>query len=421
MSSSIFSLDEFAPYADAWTARQTELLRRRAYYDGSIYRRQGGVWGLMGALGPALGMRLYRGTKALYLPLSRAVDIDAGIVPGGWSLAPDSQMHQMAVDTLFDWSSWQRDGVLFVHYGAMYGVSALRVCDVWQQQRVIIKPNDPCCVLLVPSGQYDATPAMAIYIEARRVSGRAVEYAEVITPGEIRTYLDGQPASISGRPTFYPNALGFVPFVEVRHIETGAALGEATFQKAMPLLDEVNELASYLADIIKKHAEPQWAIVGAEPSDMVKSGDNVWFVPQGGDAKPLVAAIDIPGVLAFVQEIRNQVFGSLPELSFDELKSKTQIATATLELQLMELVLKINRVRPNYDFGLAEAVRLAGRAGAVMGLSELAGLDDVGLRFDGARPVIPLDRASQVALEMQELALEMQRSLDPARRVPDLE
>ena len=35
------------------------------------------------------------------------------------------------------------------------------------------------------------------------------------------------------------NPLGFVPYVEIRHIETGDEWGESTFEKAMALLDEV--------------------------------------------------------------------------------------------------------------------------------------------------------------------------------------
>ncbi len=219
------------------------------------------------------------------------------------------------------------------------------------------------------------------------------------------------PFGFDGREAEYPNELGFVPFVEVRHVETGEALGECTFQKAIPLLDEVNRLASQLAEIVSRHAEPQWAVIGAEASDLVKSGDNVWFIPQGGDVRPLVAGIDITGVLAFIQEIRDQVHGALPELAFDELRKKDQIATATLELQLMELVLKIRRIRPNYDQGLVNALRLAGRAAATMGLSDVAVLDDEALALDGERAVLPMDPETAMRLEGQRLELEMQRAL----------
>lgn len=401
---SIFDREEFTPLRGRWNNRLKELSRRASYYDGSVYKH---IPERLGWFGP----RFYRRVRPLYLPLARAVDVDAGIIPGGWTFseaAPDAWVG--ARDAVFDWSNWKTDGVLFVHYGAQYGVVGLKVADVRQERRIVVSALDPETFMLVGAGE---TPAMALVIEERVDQvGETFQYAEVVTPDAIRTFKDGVPMGFDGRDQEYRNDLGFVPFVEVRHIETGSPLGECTFQKAIPLLDEVNDAASRLADIIRKHAEPQWAVFGSEPSELTKSGDNVWFFPgEGSEARPLVADIDVPGVLEFVREIRDQVHGALPELSFDELRKKDQIATATLELQLMELVLKVQRTRPNYDEGLAQALRLAGRAAASMGMPEVAVLDDPALAFDEDRPVIPLDPETRMRLEMMEIELQMQRAM----------
>lgn len=407
----LFEMDEFQPFEERWNTRQRELDRRMSYYDGSVYRQVG-----LGSAKDALGWlwpRLYQGIKPLYLPLARAVDIDAGIIPAEWELAEDMpEAIFQAQQLLFDWSRWTTEGVLYGHYGAANGVSGLKICDDRERGRVIVEPVKPACFMLVESGTYDATPSMSIYIDERYdLAGEKFEYAEVITAEFIRTFKDGEPAGFDEREDEYPNELGFVPYVEIKHINTGEVLGEATYQKAIPLLDEVNELASYLADIIKKHAEPQWAAFGVEPSDMVKSGDNIWmFTSPDSKVQPLVAGVDIPGVLDFIREVRDQVFGSLPEVAFDELKSKEQIATATLELQLMELVLKIKRTRPNYDQGLIEAMQLAGRAAATMGVSELSVLDDENLALNSERQILPMDPETANRLEMQSMALERERA-----------
>ena len=401
---SIFDLDEFKPYANRWRGRGQELARRKGYYDGSIYQR---VRDGLGWLSP----RLYRGIKPLYLPLARAVDVDAGIVPGDWSWPEDApDAWQVARDVLFDDSNWVTRGVLYVHYGAVFGVSGLRVADLREMGQVQLCPVSPEFFMLVEKGQYDETPGLAFWLEHRQGAEGRVEYAEVITPESIRTFVDGEPEGIDGREPEYPNELGEVPFVEVRHVETGAALGESTYHKAIPLLDEVNEMASFVADVIKKNADPQWIAFGVEPSELER-GDNVWFAPHGSDIKPVVPNLDIEGVLAFLQEIRRNVEGALPELAFEELRSKDQIATATIELQLLELVLKIKRVRPNYDQGLIEAMRMAGRAGAGMGLGEIAALDDDALGLDDQRPVLPVSRLDEIRAEEAELALEIQRRL----------
>lgn len=410
---SIFDLDEFKAYASEWYTRRKELLQRRSYYDGSVYTKH---LRKLDWLAP----RLYKGIKPLYLPLSRAVDIDAGIIPGGWEFKEDApEAWEAARDLVFAWSKWQTQGVLLVHYGAQYGVVGLRVADLRDDKRIVIKPQDPLNFMLVRAGEYTDEIDLALYVEERHDDeGESYEYAEVIAPDLIRTFERGVPTEVDGRPAEYPNELRFVPFVEVRHIETGEPYGEATYQKAIPLLNEVNELASYLADIIKRHAEPQWAVMGSEPTELAKSGDNVWFIPQGGDVKPIVAGIDIAGVLEFVREIRDQVHGALPELAFDELRKKDQIATATLELQLGELVIKVLRARPNYDDGLASALRMAGMAAKTMHIAELSALDTEELVFDDERNVLPLSESAEMTLQLQrlqleasELALEQQRAI----------
>ena len=411
-TASIFDTNEFLPFKPRWDQRVTELTRRRSYYDGSVYRRlrERFKW---------LWPRLYRGIKPLYLPLARAVDVDAGIVPGGWALPdgtteqPFNQAWQSALDQVLAWSEWDTDGVLYVHYGAQYGVSGLKVSDLREAGQVIVKPVKPVCFLLIENGDYDDTPGMAINVETRLDErGQQYEYAEVVTAGDVRTFRDGSPEGFDEREPVYQNDLEFVPFIEVEHIRTGEMWGESTYQKAIPMLDEVNNLASYLADIIGKNAEPQWVIYGAEPSELTKSGDNMWFLPTDAKVDPLLPKVDIPGVLDFVREIRDQVHGALPELAFDELRKKDQIATATLELQLMELVLKIKRSRPNYDHGLATALRMAGRAAASMGLADVPALNDEALALDRERPVLPLDDETRIRIEMQALALEQARGAD---------
>jgi len=403
---SIFELSEFKPYERAWNIRIKTLTTRAKYYDGSIY--DDAISGLSW-LAPRIGQSI----EPLYLPLGSAVDVDAGIIPGGWKLPDDdarAEGWQNAIDTVFDWSNWDTDGVLFVHYGAQYGVSGLRVADLRDVGRVIVQPIDPTLFMTIGMRAYDNTPDMSIMIEKREdTDGKTFEYAEVITPSSIRTFKDGMPHGFDGRDPEYTNELKFVPFVEIRHIETGKPFGECTFQKAIRLLDSVNRMASDLKKIIDKNSDPQWAIMGAEPSELNHSSDNVWFLPADAKVQILVPQIDIEGVLAFIKEIAVNVEKALPEKAFDDLRRKDQIATATLELQLMELVLKIKRTRPNYDKGLKLALQMAGKAAKTMSLPEIAVLDDEELRFDDERPILPIDEEGQIKLEIARLELEQLR------------
>ncbi len=416
----IFDLNEFKPLAPRWRRRQETFTARRSLYDGTYYSLKGLrrlKW---------MQHRFYKGIKPLYLPLSRAVDVDAGIVPAEWAFdeeEPKARRWEQARDLLWSWSKWKTRGVLYVHYGAMLGVSGLKVADLRSQQRVVVAPVDPATFMLVHESMYDDAPGMALVVEKREdTAGKEFEYAEVITPEAVRTFKNGEPTGFDGREPEYRNDLGFVPFVETKHIDAGGELGEATFVKAAPLLGEVNELASYLADIVKKHAEPQWAVFGAEASDLVKSGDNVWFFSDpNAKVMPIVAGVDIAGILEFIREIAGNVEKALPETAFDELRRKDQIATATLELQLMELVLKIKRVRPNYDDGLVSGLRMAGLAAQSMGVSDegIPDLADEDLTLNNERPVLPLDPETAMRIEMQAIALEREKAMGSAEGMMD--
>ncbi len=386
-NSSIWALDEFKLYEDVWKARQQEFAKREAYYTGEVYERHKYRFGWV------MAQRLYRGIRPLFLPFARAVQVDAGIVPGGWTWKEDApEAWRKARAQVFAWSEWQTRGVLYVHYGAIYGNSALKVVDARDAGRVVVVPVNPQKLLVVQSSTYDPTPAISFYVEKRtEANGDEYEYAEVITPDSVRTFKNGLLFGFGGREAEYANALGFVPYVEVPHVESGEMIGECTFQPAMRILDELNELGSYLSDLIKKHAEPQWLASGIDDASELKKGDNVWTAPEGAKIEPILAQINIEDVRAFIQDLARNVSAALPETAFDDLREKDKIATATLELQLQELVYKVQRVRPNYDAGLIKALRMAGRAAKDMGLSEIAALDDEALTFDPRRPVVRAD------------------------------
>jgi hypothetical protein len=109
---SIFDTEEFKPLGARWQIRQQVFATRRSLYDGSYYAKSN-IFKSLGWLRP----RLYQGVKPFYLPLSRAVDVDTGIVPAGWAFAEDApESWSEARDLLWSWSKWSTYGLLYVHY-----------------------------------------------------------------------------------------------------------------------------------------------------------------------------------------------------------------------------------------------------------------------------------------------------------------
>lgn len=397
-NSTMFELPEFKQYQARFLTRANRFGQYRAYYSGKIYEDNAFK----------LAHKLYAQTKALLSFLARAVDLDVALVPGvqaPWDLADGTpEPIRVAQRTLYEWSSWDTEGDAWLEDGATLGEAMLKIVPDPLVQKVRMQRIKPEICMMVDhldaATQTIVDLALIVDRSATGPDGKPYEYGEAITPSEIRTYYNGEPHGYNGNPDRYDNPLGFVPIVATRN----DAECRPTFAKCLPSLDSVNELASYLGNIIGRHAEPQWAAIGAEQGDLVKSGDNVWFFPAGAQIEALLAQVDVAGALAFIQEIKGEVKSNLPELAFDDLRSKDQIAAETLEIQLIELDAKIWKMRRRYDAGLVDAHQMAALAAVQTGVPDLAVLL-APHTFDWKRPVRPISEMEQIQLEEARLNL----------------
>jgi hypothetical protein len=402
-TSSVFELPEFKPYEARWLTRGRDLHQYRRYYSGKIYDDSAFK----------IAHKLYAQTKALLSFLARAVDLDVALVPGvmrPWQLAdgtPDAQVQAQA--TLYEWSAWDTEGDDWLEDGATLGEAMLKIVPQPELNRIVMQRLKPeLCLLtkhLDPATQTTVDLALIVDRGAMGPDGKPYEYAEAITPSEVRTYWNGAPHGYSGNPDRYENPLGFVPVLRAKNDSEC----RPTFAKALPQIDSVNELASYIGNIIGKWAEPQWVAAGVEQSELTKSGDNVWFIPSGASIDALLATVDVEGALAFIQAITAETKGNLPELAFDDLRAKDQIAAETLEIQLIELDAKIWKMRRRYDAALVDAHRMAALAATVYGIPDLATLL-APHAFDWKRPIRPMSKIEQIRLQEAELNLALLQS-----------
>lgn len=404
MTKTVFDLPEFKGYQNRFHARANKFQQFRLYYSGKIYDDQAFK----------LAHKLYAQTKALLSFLARAVDLDVALVPGvmqPWELAEGTPQKVIAAQkALYEASSWDTEGDTWLEDGTTCGEAMLKIVPNEETRQIQLQRLRPELCLLTPhfDPQTQQTVDLALIVDhsATDHAGKQYEYAEAITPTEIRTYWNGQPHGFHGNPDRYPNPLGFVPVVRTKN----DADCRPTFAKALPQVDSVNELASYLGDIIGRHIEPQWFAAGVEPGDFNKSGKNVWVAPSP-DAKidALIAKIDIPGTLAFIQELKEETKSNLPELAFDDLRAKDQIAAETLEIQLVELDAKVWKMRRRYDAGMVDAHQMAAMASVTYGFGDLAVLL-APHGFDWQRPIRPISELEQIRLEEARLNLELLRS-----------
>lgn len=404
-STTVFELPEFKPYEARFMARLSKFARLRRYCDGTIYDDSSFK----------LAHKLYAETKSLLSFLARAVDLDVALVPGvmgAWALeegTPEAIVKAQA--QLYEWSKWPIVGDEWLEDGATLGEAMLKIVPDEVNRTITMQRLKPELCMLAEQHMDSETSesvALALIIDRSAIDeeGKPYEYAEIITPRQIRTYKNGAPQGYAGNPDRYDNPLRFVPVLSVKN-DSGC---RPTFAKTLPQLDSVNELASFLANIIGRHAEPQWVIAGADQGELQKGGSNAWFLPAGAQAEALLAQVDVPGTLEFVRELKMETKSNLPELAFDDLRSKAQIATETLEIQLVELNAKIWKMRRRYDSTLIDAHRMAAMAGLMMRIPGLETLLDPH-KLDESRPVRPISAQEQIALEQSKLALEMQKSI----------
>lgn len=416
-SGSIFTLDEFKDLAVQFEQRQSRFARNWAYYKATVYGKTDSFKTMTMAM---MGQRFASAVQPLFTPLARAVRLDVALIPGHWKLASTATDLAPAVAAVFQASRWPVNGDIFVRYMAAMGEAGLWVVDDRNNGQIFLQAIRPDLYVTRTAAPWDPTVTQAVLISsATDENGQQAEAATVIEPDSVRTFVAGQPAGLVGREAAYINALGFVPLVEAKN-DPGDGWGEPTFDDAIASLDQVNLQATHLANIIQRHVEPQWAAFGAEPGDLEKSGEAVWFFPEGSDVKAILAAVDFDGVLDFIKEIKQEVKDGLPELAFAQLVGIERVAVATIEIQMSEPVAKIRMMRKIVDQALADALRLVGRAAGTMpDQSELAVLDTMDLMFDPLRPVITADNLTRIQIEaaatgqqLQQIALDRELALD---------
>jgi hypothetical protein len=389
-SGSIFDHERFRGAQGAFLERQKRIQRYWAYYKGTVYNAATAGGGVPAAV--YLNGRIASTVRPLFTPLARAVNLDVALIPAGWLLRPDVLDEERDfINRLWRSSDWNGvTGDLLVRYLVATGEAG-----IW---------------LSWPPGS-DVPRLQAVRGDRWVMYGDAVLLMHSTGPDEVVDVVgaDRWQHWVGGRLVKESeNAFGEIPFVSCVN-ESGEGYGEPTFEDAIASLDQVNLQATHLANIIQKHVEPQWAAFGAEPADLEKSGDSVWFFPDGSDVKAVLAQVDFDGVLAFIQEIKSEVKDALPELSLTRLVGSERVAAATIELQMAESVFKVRRLRKPVDAAVDRAIEMAARIARQLGGVDVPAMQSVEGWLDVDRPVLQLDAMTRVQLEQAQIARDSQR------------
>jgi len=251
-------------------------------------------------------------------------------------------------------------------------------------------------------------------------------HKEVITRDEVLIYDSRDPERVAER---YPNPLGFIPIVHIRNLDIGEEFGLCSFHNLLPTIDAVNELASFMFDMVRVYADPVIIGRGMERGSLRKQTVDeagrpvatVWWVPNPeGSFEFLEWSGNLPDVLAFLDRIQMSVERNTPELTLSGLRERQDLSGYSLSLHLVELVRKINEMRGSYFAGLERANRMALRILEIQGHGDFA---DTTHRIIG-EPVLPVDDERQLKalqVENQVLRIKSRATVAAERGIENVE
>jgi len=356
---------------------------------------------------------LYAKMRSIFNQVTKIVDTDARFAMGERLQVQAEPDVEQAINRLWQWSGFQQEKYLLARYGACCGDAFIKVVDnrPWEMNP---EPDADAPVLLnllppdAVSPRYDPHDRKRLLAcKIEYVHGRQI-HKEVITAEEVLIYDERDPERVAAT---YPNPLGFIPIVHIRNLDIGDEFGLCSFHNLLPTIDAVNEIASFLVEIVKLYADPVIIGRGMERGSLRKQTVDeagrpvatVWWVPNPeGQFEFLEWRGNLPDVLAFLDRIETSIERNTPELTLSGLRDRQDISGYSTSLHLIELIRKVNEMRGSYFTALERANRMALRILEMQGNGDFG---DTTHRIIGDS-VLPVDDERQLrVLQMENQVL----------------
>lgn len=390
---------------NTWQARQTRYAILWAYLENTAYRRLHS-WSER----YKVDYGLYKFVRNIYNPAYRLaefyrahvfggqlkIDSDGAMEEGAIPIVTDNAALRPAIAQLWRASNWQVNKGVVVLRGAALGDTAIQIIDDPRRRRVYMIPRHPGQIRSVTLDEYGNVKGYEVVerrLDPRIVDptrAREVEYLETATrDGDdvvYATYMDGAPFAWNGEAAEWREPYGFVPMVLAQHNTVGQAWGWAELFPALSKVREVDDIASKLSDQIRKSVDPAWFFTGvskpgetrmqssatgstqrADEPEKGRQDVPAIYAPSGSTASPLLANVDIDGVLSHVTGIVAELERDYPELKVDELRLSGGLTGRAMKLAQQPAEDKVIERRPNYDDALVRAQQMAVAIGGFRG------------------------------------------------------
>lgn len=378
-----------------------------AMYSNETYRTLVHKWSTRLKHQASLG----RYIRSLYSPANRLGNFYAAHLLGGAlsataaqdgaiPIATESEELRAAIATLWKASNLAQQKDIITLRGAIEGDSILRVRDDVSKEVVQLERIDVSTVVELTKDSLGNVKGYVIEEERADPSNKArtVTYREVVTrEGEscvYSTFLNNKPYSwAEDQPATWREPYGFTPLVHILHHATGAAWGWSELMPMRSLVQECDDIASFLGDQIARAVNPRWFVSGAKQGDLAVTGAQgdttgaagtrpdpgreelkLIFAPKDAKVDAMLADLDLSDALEHLSGLLAELERSYPELQHD-LWATGATSGRALRIARSRVEAKVLQRRENYDAGLVKLFSMAVAIGGWRSYDGYSGFD----------------------------------------------
>lgn len=340
-----------------------------------------------------LNYNLYRYTRNIFNPVARVVNfyadhvypgvlsVDGKELPNGVQsaipLSHDTPKElAKAIGQTWQWSNWQTKSSLMVKWGGITGNVLIEVVDDLESGRVFYRPM---WAEFVPAIKLNAVGELEAYVleyDALDANGQPYRFAKEVQKDFIAYYRNGQQERV------IPNPYGFVPAVWIKHDDFGGDFGIPAIGQGRGKIDEVNSLASHVADHVHKQINSprvMWSngtiksLFGGTDDDPdfnsrdfdARRDTLMLKGPQDGKTETLVGNLEAQTIIPFLAEQLKEIEKDYPEITmYEKLREMHQVTGPAAAKMMGDVDNKLRNPAANYDAGssrlFAMGVAIAG-------------------------------------------------------------
>lgn len=386
-----------------WEERRQFYDAMWGYYTNDVFFPQCDG-GMREVLNNSLGGAAAADLSGIYNPVQRIVDCYENVFRGelgkeirlAKTLMNDREVNVRILGTkdsigpveqIWTASKFSTKKSLLTKYGACFGTVGVRVVANSSTQKVSLQIEHPGRIKDVELDEFGVV--QQVMLEYDRMEGDLGEdrqqfrIKELLTKDRFYAWREEQPWNlidevVDVNGSGVPNELGFVPYVLIKHSESGEDFGISAYHSSVPIINMVNALATHIQIQVHRHVKAKWFIAagGAAPEVVDLSDLTVAYVQQTeGSARPMIEPLvaklslkDAVELLSFyVQELNDRQ----PELKAIDGKFLAQQSGDSISQLREPAEQKLLATRTVYEAGLVHAFKMAMVWGQHMGIWDI--------------------------------------------------